>query len=407
MSRLRRIDVAAFATTALATILLSSDQGGYFSRTWPWAGLALAGAGLLVLRGAPELRVDVPAMLLVGATAAICAWTALSYLWSSEPPATSDELLRAPIYLAAAITFVALASAGGSLGIVLGVCAGTTSIAAYSLTHRQYAPGQEKLLAEPLGYANALGALCAIGLVVLVTLAVRRRWLLAALPAAVLVTALSLTSSRGSWAALVAGGLVAAAASRGWGGRAAIAVAGAFFALFVVTAFTVPGRLQARGDYWHVAWHVGLHHPLVGTGAGTYDLAWAAYGDLAKWGDVLDAHNLYLETFAELGLVGLVLVCALAAPVVAALRGRATATAAAALAGAVAYLVHAGLDWDWEMPAVTAVGIACIAATMRPLEPRSARRQINVKATRFTLLVLEVGVLVGYGLFVLRKDVLT
>jgi O-antigen ligase len=408
VSRLRRIDVAAFATAALATILLSSDQGGYFQRTWPWAGLALAGAGLLVLRGTPGVRVGVPAVLLVGVIAAICAWTALSWLWSSEPPATSDELLRTPIYLAAAITFVALASAGGSLGIVLGVCAGTTAVAAYSLTHRQFASSQGKLLAEPLGYANALGVLCAIGLAALLTLAARRRWLLAAVPAALLVTALSLTSSRGSWAALAAGGLVAAAASRGWGARAALAVAGAFVALFVVTAFTVPARLQARGDYWHVAWHVGLQHPVAGTGAGTYDLAWAAYGDLAKWGDVLDAHNLYLETFAELGLVGLVLVCALAAPVVIALRRRssATATAAAALGGAVAYLVHAGLDWDWEMPAVTTVGIACIAATISPLEAHSDRRQINVKTTRITLLVLEVGILVGYGLFVLGKDVL-
>jgi O-antigen ligase len=260
-------------------------------------------------------------------------------------------------------------------------------------------PTQTKLLAQPLGYANALGILCAIGLVLVAVLGVRRRWILAVVPAAVLVTALSLTSSRGSWLALGAGGLVAVGAARGWGGRAALAVAAGLSALFAVTAFTVPPRLQARGDYWHVAWHVGLHHPLAGTGAGTFDLAWAAYGDLAKWGDVLDAHNLYLETFAELGLVGLVLVFALAAPVVAALRGRASAATAAALGGAVAYLVHAGVDWDWEMPAVTTVGIACIAATLSPAE-----RQIDVKQTRNTFLVMEAAILLGYGLLVLGKE---
>jgi O-antigen ligase/polysaccharide polymerase Wzy-like membrane protein len=395
---LRRIDAAAFATAALATVLLASDQGAYFKRTWPWAGLGLAAAGILVLRGVRELRIRPAGLLLVASTAGIAAWTAVSWLWSTEPPATVDEALRAPIYLAAAVTFVALASAGGSLGVVLGVAAGTTAIAAYSLTHRQFVPTQSKLLAQPLGYANALGALCAIGLVIVATLGVRRRWIVAVAAAAVLVTALSLTSSRGSWLALAAGGLVAVGASRGWGGRAAMAVAAALAALFVLTVFTVPARLQARGDYWHIAWHVGFHHLFGGTGAGTYDLAWAAYGDLAKWGDVLDAHNLYLETFAELGLVGVVLVCCLAAPVIAALRGRASATTAAAIGGAVAYLVHAGLDWDWEMPAVTTVGIACIAATLSPAE-----RQINVKRSRGTLLVLETGILVGYGLYLLGK----
>jgi hypothetical protein len=401
--RLRRIEAVAFAIVALATILLASDQGGYFQHTWPWAGLAVAAAGLLVLRSTPEVRVAPAGLVLIAAAGAICVWTALSWLWSSEPPTTADELRRAPIYLAAAIAFVALASAGGSLGIVLGVGTGTTAIAAYSLAHRELAPAPGVLLAEPLGYSNALGALCAIGLVTVATLGVRRRWLVALAPAVVLVPALSLTNSRGSWVALAAGGLVAAAASRGFGGRAAIAVAAALSALFVVTAFTVPARLEARGDYWHVAWHVGLHHPLAGTGGGTFDLSWAAYGDLAKWGDVLDAHSLYLETFSELGLVGLVLVCALAAPVVSALRGRASATTAAALGGAVAYLVHAGVDWDWEMPAVTTVGIACIAATLSPAAPSSRLRQINVKTTRTTLLAMEGVILLVYGLYVLGK----
>jgi O-antigen ligase len=394
------MDIAAFATSALATILLASDQGGFFKHTWPWAAIALAAAGALVLRSRPELPVGPAGLALIGVMGAICAWTALSWLWSKEPPATVDEALRAPVYLAAAVTFVALASAGGSFGILLGVCAGTTGIAAYSLIHRQLAPAPGQLLAEPLGYANALGALCAIGLVVLGALAVRRRWLAAAVPAAVLLAALALTSSRGSWLALGAGAVVAAAAWRGWGGPAAAAVATALTALFVVTAFTTPARLQARADYWHVAWHWGLDHPLRGTGAGTFDLAWAAFGDLGKWGEALDAHNLYLETFAELGIVGLVLVCGLAAPVAVALRGRVSVVTAAAVGGAVAFLVHAGLDWDWEMPAVTTVGITCIAATLSP----SGVRQINVKTTRNTLLVLEGAIVVGYVLYVLGKD---
>ena len=50
-------------------------------------------------------------------------------------------------------------------------------------------------------------------------------------------------------------------------------------------------------------------HPVGGTGAGTYAQYWmAARSDRGK---VLDVHNLYLETMAELGLVGLCLLGAL------------------------------------------------------------------------------------------------
>jgi len=37
---------------------------------------------------------------------------------------------------------------------------------------------------------------------------------------------------------------------------------------------------------------------------------------------------------------------------------------AAAAAGYSAYLVHAGLDWDWEYPVVTLAGLACGAALL-------------------------------------------
>jgi hypothetical protein len=35
-----------------------------------------------------------------------------------------------------------------------------------------------------------------------------------------------------------------------------------------------------------------------------------------------------------------------------------------ACGAAVAFLVHAGLDWDWEMPVVVVAGIACLAAVL-------------------------------------------
>jgi hypothetical protein len=404
----RRVELVAFLVTGAGTILVASDQGGFFSRSWSWAGIYFAGVGAFALRAPVELRVNRAALVLIAATGALSAWTALSWFWSSEPATSLHEALRTPIYLAAAVAFVTLAAAGGSRGLLAGVAAGATAVAAYSLVDRavngpHLADKQSRLLEAPLGYANALGALCAIGLVVVVALGVTTRkrapGVLCAVSAALLLTALALTNSRGSDAAVVAGAVVAVAAGVGgrrWGGRAALTIALFLSALFAITAFGTIDRLQARGDYWHAAWQVALRHPIAGTGAGTFDLAWAAYGDVSHWGGALDAHNLYLETLSELGLVGLVLVAALLAPVIAALRlPRPSSTTTVAVAGGVTYLVHAGLDWDWEMPAVTVLGIACLAAI---LDVRQPARTIG-PWLRFTLFGVETATILGYAVY--------
>jgi hypothetical protein len=70
-----------------------------------------------------------------------------------------------------------------------------------------------------------------------------------------------------------------------------------------------------------------------------------------------EAHSLYLEVLAELGVVGLVLVLVALLTILGAMafraRGRNRAAGAALLAMGVTWAVHAGLDWDWEIPAVT------------------------------------------------------
>jgi O-antigen ligase len=118
---------------------------------------------------------------------------------------------------------------------------------------------------------------------------------------------------------------------------------------------------QNRAEYWDVAFDDYGAHPLLGSGAGTYDLYWTRdrpFGVGAR-----DAHSLYVEALAELGPVGLaLLLAALAAPFFALPRVR-HRWYAAPLAGAyAAFLVHAGVDWDWELPTVTIAALACAAA---------------------------------------------
>jgi hypothetical protein len=95
--------------------------------------------------------------------------------------------------------------------------------------------------------------------------------------------------------------------------------------------------------------------PLHGTGAGTYALTWQKYRP-APPVQINDGHSLYLETLSEMGIVGLVLVVlVLGTLLVGALRrlgGRERHAYGAFVAAGTMLCLHAGVDWDWEMPAL-------------------------------------------------------
>jgi O-antigen ligase len=137
-----------------------------------------------------------------------------------------------------------------------------------------------------------------------------------------------------------------------------------------------------RSEYWRVAWREWRDHPELGGGAGSYQRFWLRHrsNDLP----VRDAHSLYLETLAELGPLGLVLLlCALSVPLVAVRPARGSPLAAGALGAYAAFLVHAGIDWDWEMPAVTLAALACGVALLlaaRGTEERRLSRSTRVAA---------------------------
>jgi hypothetical protein len=91
-----------------------------------------------------------------------------------------------------------------------------------------------------------------------------------------------------------------------------------------------------------------------------------------------------VETLAELGPVGLgLLLVALALPIVSArAAARASRLGACAAAGYVAFLVHAFVDWDWEMPAVTvpalALGASVVILAGRPSRARPVGPRLRV-----------------------------
>jgi len=113
-----------------------------------------------------------------------------------------------------------------------------------------------------------------------------------------------------------------------------------------------------RYDYWRVAVREFRADPIRGAGSGAFRVDWLR--ERTVFDPAKDAHSLYVETLGELGLVGAAILAALIAGVAVSAR-RAFRTAPARAAGAAATLgvfaVHAGLDWDWEIPAVSLVAV--------------------------------------------------
>jgi tetratricopeptide (TPR) repeat protein len=145
---------------------------------------------------------------------------------------------------------------------------------------------------------------------------------------------------------------------------------------------------NGRIPQWRVAIDAFDEDPIVGKGAGTYAVQWLQHRPYDF--TVLNAHSLYAEVMGELGIIGLLLIVALllAFLVGAArrMRGRDRQVYGAFLAMAVIWAIRAGVDWDWQMPAITiwlfALGGLAIS---RPMVPRQATQASG--ARRFPRLV--------------------
>jgi hypothetical protein len=139
------------------------------------------------------------------------------------------------------------------------------------------------------------------------------------------------------------------------------------------------GRLTTvasnRYEYWRVGLDAFAREPLTGVGAAGFRVEWLRERPIAE--AVRDAHSLEVEIAAELGLVGLAAFALLLAGVVAAarralrLKGGIAAGASAAL---VVWFLHASIDWDWQLPAVSLPAIVLAGALIAIAEaPPGAR----------------------------------
>lgn len=151
-----------------------------------------------------------------------------------------------------------------------------------------------------------------------------------------------------------------------------------------------------RDEFWRVAVDAFEEEPLLGHGSGTYQFSWDELRSIPL--PVRDAHSLYLEAFAELGLLGGLLVLALVGTVLwtgfAAWRDAAGARRelyAALFAAVVAFAIGAGIDWFWEIATLGALFFLAagvlVAGRCAQLQERHAAANGHAGQRRYGLAV--------------------
>src|SRR3954447_208575 len=168
---------------------------------------------------------------------------------------------------------------------------------------------------------------------------------------------------------------------------APIAAAGLVVAIVVVPVLVAKGTSTAtpqfgetagrfssvgsnRYEYWKVALKVAADHPLAGVGASGFAVEWLKRRPITD--AARDAHSLELETLAEYGLVGFALLCALLLAVALAARRvhrYDPGLAAGPIAALTLWALHAAIDWDWEMPALTLVAVILAGTLVARSQP--------------------------------------
>lgn len=167
------------------------------------------------------------------------------------------------------------------------------------------------------------------------------------------------------------------------------------------------GSLNSSERYflWDSSLEAASSEKLTGIGPGAFEYWWSREGRGLQF--VRDAHSLYLESFAEMGPIGLLLSLALVfGPIIfsglLAVRSRSMeqrALLAAATAGMVAFALAAAVDWAWEMTVLPVAFLALAAAALGPDAQNRFRNEDE--AFRMTPLDLKKRIFVGIGAVVL------
>lgn len=369
--------------------------------TLPKCALLGVLVGLTTHAGARSSLRKSPAPLLLATLGAYVLATALTALDAAHRGAVLRETLKWIEYAAFFVAAFLCYRLDPDDAPILGATAIAALAVSLSALAQEFAGAPSGLYVGPaivpriaglLEGPNQLSAYCSIALAALCAWAVVRRSALLGVGLTLVVLADVLTFSRAG----ILCGLLAVAIVALWGGRrawpalrpaalgAAAGLVGAgWWALYAHTPGVLritlapsayAGGVGNRGELWSAAWRMWRDHPLLGVGAGNYELELPRYG---VYGVRTHANSWYLQSLAEggtllflatLALVGASIGAFARRPLLRTLRAQ-SPWVVAALAASVAMALHQGVDDFVFYPKVGGawfllLGIA--AAAMRP-----------------------------------------
>jgi O-antigen ligase len=265
------------------------------------------------------------------------SWVALSQLWAESPADARDALLRLTLNLVLSLViFTAVRKPGQVIGLAGAFVAGATINAVYGLLFVEpEGTAEAARLASGIANPNELATILVAALTLALGLAAALRDAplvrLAAFGACGICTAgVFLTGSRGGLVALgvaLVAFLLIGARFRGRILLVAIVIVASGIGYYSYVAspearerITDVESGSGRTDLWEVGWRMVEAQPVRGTGGGNFQSTSSEFllqpGAIERPEFFISsapkvAHNSYLEIWAELGIVGLVLFLAI------------------------------------------------------------------------------------------------
>jgi hypothetical protein len=156
---------------------------------------------------------------------------------------------------------------------------------------------------------------------------------------------------------------------------------------------------NGRAQMWKVALQATEGHWVAGRGGGSFQRSWERSRRANEV--VHDAHGLYVQTLAELGVVGLIaLVVALFAPLVAGIRCRGTPLAGPLTGAYLVFVLHNAVDWDWRLTGLALTGLflgGLLLLLARPLEVQPVAVRWRVAAAGVSCVIAAAAAVAGVG----------
>ena len=293
--------------------------------------IVVAWLAVMTVRGGKERNFFTEHAGLTYLLLAFLGWSAISVAWSQSTSVGLESVMRYALDAALVpIAYTAVRDRRDAVHVFAAIAFGAT-IAAISAIASP--PAAESAVAGratgTVGDPNELAAALIVGLAIAMAFVVNRHFstrgrVLGGIAAALCLTGILISLSRGGLIGLGAALVIAVVVGGRWRGRI-LAIGGAL-ALCAVGYFAVFASLPAQERVLNVTggngsgrlelWTVGLRmleaHPVNGIGTGQFQLASVHYllrPGLFETGEYIlstpkVAHNTYLNVAAELGLVG-------------------------------------------------------------------------------------------------------